>query len=110
LFGVPTPAFNARDVEGAFATTHEDVDLPNLIEGTRLHGHNAVRDYWLRQFATIDRHVEPIHMTTMPDGRIAVEVHQMVRDKEGNLLADGMVQHVDTLRDGLIERMDARAL
>jgi hypothetical protein len=49
-------------------------------------------------------------MTTMPDGRIAVDVQQIVRDNEGNLLADQMVHHVYTLRDGLIERMDVRAL
>jgi hypothetical protein len=30
----------------------------------------------------------------------------VVRDREGKLLADTMVRHVYSLRDGLIERME----
>jgi len=37
-----------------------------------------------------------------------VRVHQVVRDLEGNLLADKMVVHVFQMRDGLIERFDIR--
>lgn len=37
-----------------------------------------------------------------------VDVHQVVRDLDGTLLFDGMVQHVYTVRDGVILRMDVR--
>ena len=43
---------------------------------------------------------------TEEDGRIAVDVHQVVRSRDGELLADQRVRHVYTVRDGLIERME----
>ena len=53
-------SFNARDIEAVLAHLHPDVDWPNAWENGRLRGHAAVRDYWTRQFAAIDGHVEPI--------------------------------------------------
>lgn len=99
-------AFNARDTEAAIALMHPDVDWPNAIESTRVHGHAAVRDYWTRQFETISSQVTPRRFTTTADGRIAVDVHQVVHDTAGNLLADTTVEHVYSIRDGLIARMD----
>ena len=87
---------------------HADVDWPNAMEGRREHGHAAVRDYWTRQFGLIDSHVEPQRFTAEEDGRVVVDVHQVVRDTAGNLTADEQVQHVYTFRDGLVERMDIR--
>ena len=99
-------AFNARDVDAVIAALHPDVDWPNAWEGGRLHGQAAVRDYWARQFAAIDPHVEPQAFTTIDGGRIAVEVHQVVRSPAGEVLSDRTVTHVYTLRDGLVARMD----
>jgi ketosteroid isomerase-like protein len=99
-------AFNARDIEGALAVMHPDVDWPNGMEGGRELGHEAVRAYWTRQFGMIDSHVEPLGFTELADGRIAVDVRATVRDLEGNVLSDGPVTHVYTLRDGLVTRMD----
>jgi hypothetical protein len=101
-------AFNARDIDAALACAHTDVDWPNGMEGGREHGHSAVRDYWTRQFGLIDSHVEPLRFTPDDEGRIVVDVHQVVRDLDGNLVSEQDVQHVYTLRDGLIERMDIR--
>jgi ketosteroid isomerase-like protein len=101
-------AFNARDVDAVLAALHPEVDWPNVLEGTRLHGHAAVRDYWARQFATIDPRVEPQAFRLEPDGRVAVDVHQVVRDRGGALLADNRVQHVYRLRDGLFDHMEVR--
>jgi hypothetical protein len=99
-------AFNARDVEAVAAALHADVDWPNAWEGGRVHGRDAVLGYWRRQFAAIDPQVAPRAFAERSDGRIAVEVHQVVRSLEGELLADGTVVHVYALRDGLVERMD----
>jgi ketosteroid isomerase-like protein len=99
-------AFNARDIDGALALMHPDVDWPNGWEGGREVGLEAVRDYWQRQWAEIDSHVEPLGFTEAPDGRIAVDVRQTVRDYNGKVLSDGRVTHVYTLRDGLVTRMD----
>jgi ketosteroid isomerase-like protein len=99
-------AFNARDIDAAIALMHADVDWPNAMEGTRVHGHAGVRDYWTRQFTVIDSRVEPESFSTEPDGRVVVSVHQVVRDRDGNLLSDGTVEHVYTVRDGLVARME----
>ena len=63
-------AFNARDVDGALATMHADVDWPNGMEGGRLHGHQEVREYWRRQFDLIDSLVEPRQIEQRPDGQV----------------------------------------
>ncbi len=44
-------AFNRRDIDAALARMHPDVDWPNAWEGGRVHGRDAVRAYWERQFA-----------------------------------------------------------
>jgi hypothetical protein len=100
-------AFNARDIDRALAVMHPDVDWPNGMEGGRELGHDAVRAYWTRQFGLIDSHVEPESFEEV-DEKIVVDVHQVVRDLDGALLADQQVEHVYTLRDGLIARMDIR--
>jgi ketosteroid isomerase-like protein len=101
-------AFNRREIEIVLALMHPDVDWPNGWEGGRVRGQAAVREYWTRQFEVLDPHVEPRNFTTEPDGRIAVEVHQVVHDKAGTLLADQMVGHVYEIRDGLIRSMEIR--
>jgi hypothetical protein len=87
---------------------HPDVDWPNVIEGGRLRGHAAVRDYWRRQFRLIDPRVEPERIAAAPDGGLVVDVHQVVHDPSGTLLADRRVQHVFSIRDGLVESMHVR--
>ena len=101
-------AFNGRDIEAAIALMHPDVDWPNAMEGTRVHGHHGVRDYWTRQFTTIQSRVEPRGFRADPDGRVVVDVRQVVRGPAGELLADTMVQHVYTISEGLVTRMDVR--
>jgi hypothetical protein len=102
-------SFNARDIDGVLSATAEDVDWPNAWEGGRLHGRDAVRAYWLRQWATIDPHVEPVAMRARPDGRVAVDVHQVVRTPTGELVADQRVIHVYEVSGGLVTRMTVEA-
>lgn len=102
-------AFNARDIEAALATMHRDVAWPNGMEGGYVHGHQSVRDYWTRQWAVIDPRVEPLDFEVEADGRIAVDVRQVVRDLAGHVKADRLVRHVYELRDRLIVSMEIRA-
>ncbi|HEY8303480.1 MAG TPA: nuclear transport factor 2 family protein [Solirubrobacteraceae bacterium] len=102
-------AFNARDIEGALAAMHADVDWPNGMEGGRVHGHREVRDYWRRQFASIDSHVEPQRIEPGPDGCMIVTVRQLVRDRAGNVVYDEQVEHHYSIADGLVKRMDIHA-
>jgi hypothetical protein len=99
-------AFNARDIDEALAGVHPDVDWPNAIDGGRLHGHHKVRAYWKRQFETMAPHVEPQAFSDDEEGRTVVDVHQVVRDLDGNVRADQHVQHIYTVRGALIARMD----
>ena len=101
-------AFNRRDIETVLAKMHPDVDWPNGMEGGRVLGTAAVRDYWKRQFESLDPRVEPKGFAAEPDGRIAVDVYQVVHDKAGTLLVDQMIQHVYEIRDGLIRSMEIR--
>jgi hypothetical protein len=100
--------FNARDIDAALAMMHPAVDWPNGFEGGTVHGHAEVRDYWTRQWKQIDPRVDPVGFSTEEDGRIAVDVHQVVRDRAGNLLSDGMVQHVYRIENGLVVSMEIR--
>jgi hypothetical protein len=101
-------AFNARDLDGALATMQLDVVWPNGMEGRFVNGHEGVRAYWTRQWGMIDPHVDPVSFTEDESGRIVVSVHQVVRELSGKVLLDRMVEHVYTLKDGLIQQMDIR--
>ncbi len=102
-------AFNRREIDTVLAAMHPDVDWPNGWEGGRVHGHEAVRDYWTRQFKAVSSNVEPLRFKTDEEGRIVIEVHQVVHDPEGKLLSDNMVEHVYTIENGLIRKMDIRS-
>jgi hypothetical protein len=100
-------AFNAREIDVLLARMTPDVDWANGYEGGRVHGVEAVRAYWTAQFEQIDGRVEPVGVTTAPDGRVRVDVHQVVHDRAGRLLGDRMVVHVYTVSDdGRIARME----
>ena len=100
--------FNARDMEIVLAAMQEDVIWVNGMEGGHVQGRDEVRSYWTRQWAMIDPHVEPVAFARGPEGEVVVEVHQVVRDLNGNLLADKMVDHVFRIENGLIKRFDIR--
>lgn len=101
-------AFNRRDIEAVLALMRPDVDWPNAMEGVRAVGIDEVRDYWKRQWKQFDPHVEPVRFVDEKTGTTAVDVHQVVRDLDGQLLLDQVVQHVYQIEDGLIVRMDIR--
>ncbi|GAB4386207.1 MAG: nuclear transport factor 2 family protein [Elainellaceae cyanobacterium] len=89
---------------------HPDVAWANGMEGGHVYGHEAVRAYWTRQWGSINPHVEPQGFHPDEQGRMVVDVHQVVQDLEGNLIADQMVQHIYTIENDLIQRMDIQEL
>ena len=100
--------FNARDIEAVLAALHPDVTWANGMEGGYVHGREAVRSYWTRQWATIDPRVEPTGFSSGAADEIVVEVHQTVRDLQGAVLVDQMVGHIFRFENGLITRFDIR--
>jgi ketosteroid isomerase-like protein len=99
-------AFNARDADAALALMAPDVAWPRAFKGGFVRGPEEVRAYWAEQWSEIDPHVEPLAFHAEDDGRILVEVHQVVRDLAGTVLADDRVGHRFTIQDGLIQRME----
>ncbi len=99
-------AFNARDLDAAFATMAPDVAWPRAFKGGFVRGHDEVRAYWTEQWAEIDPHVEPVAFHPEGAGRILVDVHQVVRDLNGAVLGDEHVGHRFTIADGLIQAME----
>lgn len=99
-------AFNKRDIPGVLKLMHPDVHWPKAFEGSYVSGHEKVKDYWQKQWTEINPHVEPKEYKTRADGSFAVAVHQVVKDLDGNILADGYVKHVYKFEDGLIREMN----
>jgi hypothetical protein len=98
--------FNARNIEAVLSRMHPEVEWANGLEGGHVHGRDEVRNYWTRQFLTLNPNVEPLSIQTDPNGCLVVEVHQVVHDTAGNLLLDTTVYHTYQFRDSLIARMD----
>ena len=99
-------AFNQRDIPAAVAMMDEEVDWANGQDGGHVHGREAVRAYWTKQWAAIQPSVDPSDITRRDDGTTAVEVHQVVRDLAGNLLLDERVRHVFRIENDLVVRFD----
>jgi hypothetical protein len=99
-------AFNARNIDAVLSLMHANVHWPNGWEGGYVDGHEQVRDYWTRQWKELDPHVEPTSIKETEDGKMEVEVHQLVKDTEGNLVFDGMVKHIYTFENNLIKSME----
>lgn len=98
-------AFNARDLDAVLAAMTADVDWPNGWEGGRLHGTDAVRDYWQRQWRELRPVTTPTSVTERPDGSVEARVRLVVRDPFGTVLARSDVVHVYELDGHLVRKM-----
>ncbi|MEO1520309.1 MAG: nuclear transport factor 2 family protein [Cyanobacteria bacterium J06633_2] len=99
-------AFNARDINAALTLMTPDVHWPRAFKGGFVRGPEEVRTYWTEQWSEINGHVEPVAFHSEDDGTILVEVHQVVRDLAGIVLADEHVGHRFTIENGLIQAME----
>jgi ketosteroid isomerase-like protein len=105
--------FNARDIDAVLAALTDDVAWANGMDGGYVHGREAVREYWTRQWAMVSPHVEPVGFHRTGDGTVLAEVRQSVRDLEGRPLqgqahglTDKTVRHVFHFREGSVARFD----
>lgn len=95
-------AFNRREIETIIAAMHSDVKWANGQEGGFVHGRDGVREYWTNQFKEIQPEIEILKFETDEQNRDVVTVHQIVKDLDGNVLADTEVRQIFTIEDGLI--------
>ncbi|WP_038167018.1 nuclear transport factor 2 family protein [Verrucomicrobium sp. BvORR106] len=103
-------AFNARNIDAALALMTPDVTWPKAFKGGFVQGPAEVRAYWSEQWSEIDPHVEPVAFHEEDDGCVLVQVHQVVLDLSGTLLADNVVAHRFTVANGLIKAMEVAPL
>ena len=80
--------------------------LGATVKGGFVRGPEAVRAYWTEQWSEINPCVEPIAFYPEDAGQVLVEVHQVVRDLAGAVLADEHVGHRFTIEHGLIQAME----
>lgn len=95
-------AFNRREIEIIISLMRPDVKWANGLEGGFVYGRDAVREYWTNQFKMIQPELETLKFETDEKNRDIVTVHQIVKDLQGNLLADATVQQIFTIENGLI--------
>ena len=110
IIGKAYAGFNKRDINAVFTVMHPNVSWPKAFEGGFVTGYDAVREYWTRQWSEIDPKVEPLSIIERNDGKVVVEVQQLVKDMEGNILFDGKVNHLYTINNDVIERMEVETL
>ena len=99
-------AFNARDIDAALALMTPDVAWPRAFKGGFVRGTEEVRAYWTEQWSGINPYVEPVTFHPEDAGQVLVEVHQVVRDLTGAVLADERVGHRFTIEHDLIQAME----
>ena len=95
-------AFNNREIETIISFMRPDVKWANGVEGGFVYGNDAVREYWIDQFKDIQVKLETLKFETDENNRNVVTVHQVIKDSQGNLLADATIQQIFTIEDGLI--------
>ena len=95
-------AFNKREIETIISFMRPDVKWANGVEGGFVYGRDAVREYWTNQSKDIQAELETLKFETDENNRNVVTVHQVIKDSQGNLLADATVQQIFTIEDGLI--------
>jgi ketosteroid isomerase-like protein len=107
--------FNARDIDEVLTALTDDVVWANGMDRGFVHGREAIRAYWTRQWSMVSPHVEPVSFHRTADGTIVAEVRQAIRDLEGKPLqgqTHGLksktVGHIFHLRNGKVARFDIR--
>lgn len=95
-------AFNKREIETIISLMRPDVKWANGLEGGFVDGRDAVREYRTNQFKAIQPELETLKFETDEQNRNVVTVHQIIKDLQGNVLAEGQVRQIFTIENGLI--------
>jgi hypothetical protein len=97
--------FNDRKIDLVISNIADNVIWANGMDGGFVYGHDAVKDYWTRQFTMVSSNVTPLEIET-ENGTVKIKVHQVVHDLNGNLLADEFVFHFFHLQENKIARFE----
>ncbi|MBP8822631.1 MAG: nuclear transport factor 2 family protein [Flavobacteriales bacterium] len=98
-------AFNAGQYERIPAYFAQDVEWPNMLEGTTLRGPSAVVAYWI-QLREVHRHTYDVkHFQLKPSGTVVVSLLRTVHSTGGEMISQGLIRHVFEFRNGLVSKM-----
>jgi len=101
----------SRDIDGVLAALADDVAWADGMDGGHVHGREAMREYWTRQWTMASPHVEPAGFHRDAEGAIVAEVRQSIHDLEGKplqgqTLKEKMVEHFFRFQDGKVTCFD----
>lgn len=99
-------AWNEQDFAAAQRLLHPRVDWRDLMNGGRLSGPAAVRDYWHGVYSLVTSGSSIVETRLLGEDRVVVKILHSIRDKQGRLWSEEAVTQVFTFKDGLIIRMD----
>lgn len=98
-------AFNERDIASALELMMPNVTWPRAFKGGFVQGHQEIKAYWQEQWHEINPKVVPIDFEAMNKNEITVTVNQIVKNLDGQILADEHVKHTFTFTKHLIQGM-----
>jgi hypothetical protein len=95
-------AFNKGEIETIISVMDPNVKWANGVEGGFVYGRDAVRKYWTNQYKVIQVQLETLKFETDENNRNVVTVYQIVKNLQGNLLAEATIQQIFTIENSLI--------
>ena len=98
-------AFNAGRYDKLPVYFAPDVDWPNMLEGTTLHGPAAVVDYW-HQLRNVHHHTYEVkHFRHPSPDQVIVSLVRTIYSPTGEMISQGLIHHVLEFRNGLLSKM-----
>ena len=95
-------ALNARDSDAAAGLMHPRAAFADYLAGGEVSGPVAVRDFFVRLFASLAPDFDLLGLEILADGRAAAEHQVCVRGADGALWSDTRVTITYVIADGLI--------
>ena len=86
-------------------------DNVNWPDGrARLRGKHQLKSYWERQWTQIHTQDTPLKIMVLSQDRSIACISQVVRDLRGEVLSEGLFEHVVAFERGLIVRMGIKEI
>lgn len=102
--------FNAEEISGVVDLLDPEVEMPDVIHGTVLHGKDAVERFWRRELDLAEHLVIPMEVLEVGDEVLVVAYHQRY-ERDGAVLGQGVgTVHRLTFRGDRIVRVDVSLL
>jgi hypothetical protein len=97
--------FNARKVDALLAKLTEDVMWANGMEGGYVQGHQSLKDYWERQWSSLNPQIKAVGFSQTKEGALLVDAlfNGKCLEQEFKDIPAG---HVFYIKNGIVSRFD----